>query len=154
MYQQGGPGTTYTSHQDPINSSSHIASSQLGKCIAVQDIFSEVDDLQVFIGLFAGVQHRLSLDRGSNPRETVTQTLTTTEYHTLPYTETETFTKTRISTTTHIHSSTKGGKTETFTTTEKVTKTVKPVPVPGPTEGPEKVRDIFFKAFAYTCSNV
>jgi len=55
---------------------------------------------------------------------------------------------------THIHSSTKGGKTETFTTTEKVTKTVRPVPIPGPTEGAGKVRDTLFKGFAYTCSNM
>lgn len=112
---------------------------------------SEIDALQVFIGLFTGAQHKLGLVRDGNPGETVTQTFTTTEYHTLPYTYTETGTltrtKTSTTTTTHVHSSTKVGRTTTFTTTEKVTKTMEPVPIPSPTGGPGKVRNILIRSF-------
>ncbi|KAF5358499.1 hypothetical protein D9756_001692 [Leucocoprinus leucothites] len=97
----------------------------------------------IFIGLFAGAQHKLSLVGDNKPGGTVTRIFTTTEYHTLPHTETEIFTKTKTATTTttQVGSTTRVGTvttTTTYTTTDKVTTTVKPVPVPGPTGGPEK----------------
>ncbi|KAJ3560525.1 hypothetical protein NP233_g10783 [Leucocoprinus birnbaumii] len=107
----------------------------------------------VFIGLFAGAQHKLTLIGDKPPGETITRIFTTTDYRTRPYTETEISTRTKtatatttaITTTTQVGSTTQVGtvtttKTRTLTTTDTVTTTVKPVPVPppGPTGGPGK----------------
>jgi endothelin-converting enzyme len=105
---------------------------------------------QTFIGLFAGAQHKLSLERDRDPGDhipgsngTVTRIFTTTEYETLPHTETRTFTETKTTTATktQVGSTTRAETvtaTTTYTTTTKVTKTANPIPIP--TDGPGKVR--------------
>ncbi|KAF9453276.1 zincin [Macrolepiota fuliginosa MF-IS2] len=97
----------------------------------------------VFIGLFAGAQHKLALERDRNPGTTISRVLTTTEYQTLPRTETRILTETERTTTTktQVGSTTRVGTvtaTTILTTTTKVTKTAKPVPIPEPTGGPDK----------------
>ncbi|KAL0063326.1 hypothetical protein AAF712_009821 [Marasmius tenuissimus] len=83
----------------------------------------------VFLGLFAGVQHKLKLERGRHnqpapPSPPVTTVLTQTQIRTQTQTQTQTQTETEIKTT-----------TSGMTTTETNTRTVSP---PVPTKKPEE----------------
>ena len=86
----------------------------------------------VFIGLFAGAQHKLNNKEGdggeTKPAETVTVTYTTTDISTRTTTETTTSLSTTIAT-----------ATTTATRTSTVTATIS-VPIPVPSKEPEEVR--------------
>lgn len=89
----------------------------------------------VFIGLFAGAQHKLNSGKGGGSRPPVTET------HVETQTQTETHTGTSIVSVTMTQTQTSVGVTTTVSvsTSTSVSTTTVVIPAPGPTGAPEEV---------------
>jgi endothelin-converting enzyme len=126
--EQGGPGVTYIA-QEPLT--------PLTKILLVLTLFLLLLT-SIFVGLFAGTQHRLNVERSKNdkgdgsepPAGTITSTATTTAITTVFTTAITTATTTAITTATSVSTST---LTATVTTTELPTRSTG---VPAPTKLP------------------